>query len=80
MSALTKYIPVDQQRVDGLFIKGTITAIAVDINDTHRMHVDFIRMRGQVVLVAGEVIANRDNLFPRFLERVDFAGDFLQFA
>jgi hypothetical protein len=46
----------------------------------HRVHVDIVGLRSEVILIAREAVADRNDGFPALFEVADLGGDVLQLA
>ena len=57
-----------------------VGTVAVDDQIAVIVHVDFVGVGGQQILVLAVIVALGDDLFAAFLERSDLFGEVMQFA
>jgi len=74
----TEHVDVHREFVDGVFVEHAIAVVAIDQHEAHRVYIDFIRLRSDVVLLLQKLRAVGDNLLAGGAEFADGSRQFLK--
>jgi hypothetical protein len=73
-------VVVDVELVEQRFEIRQEPAVTIDEHEPHRVHVDVVGLRGQIVLIAREAVADCDDGFAALLEACELGCYLLQLA
>ncbi len=79
-SPTVRTLYVDEELVERRLVVRQEPAVTVDEDESHRVHVDVVGLRGEVVLIARETVADGDDGLAALLEADDLRGYLLELA